>query len=169
MVIESTSDDDRVGEIRELLEESGIPCFLSNELFPTDAPPLEIESTPGVVLRGVIDAIFDDPDVGTRIVDWKTGPNLAQAAAQLEFYCLAWWLDRGELESVHEALVEYGAAAGTLEHKPAEWSTLHWIAYRLGQDWMARIRGTTGRRDFSMLFTRATVSGSSSSLTGLLK
>jgi hypothetical protein len=41
VVIETTSDDARVGEIRELLEESGIPCFLSNELFPTETPPLE--------------------------------------------------------------------------------------------------------------------------------
>lgn len=41
VVIEVTDDDDRVGELRELLEESGIPCFLSNELFPTETPPVE--------------------------------------------------------------------------------------------------------------------------------
>ena len=41
VVIETTNDDSRVGELRELLEESGIPCFLSNELFPSDVPPLE--------------------------------------------------------------------------------------------------------------------------------
>jgi hypothetical protein len=41
VVIETTDDDERVGELRELLEESGIPCFLSNELFPTDNPPVE--------------------------------------------------------------------------------------------------------------------------------
>lgn len=39
VVIESTDDDTRVGELREMLEESGIPCFLSNELFPAETPP----------------------------------------------------------------------------------------------------------------------------------
>lgn len=34
VVIETTSDDARVGQVRELLEDSGIPCFLSDELFP---------------------------------------------------------------------------------------------------------------------------------------
>jgi len=41
VVIESTEDRERVGELRELLEESGIPCFLSNELFPAQTPPDE--------------------------------------------------------------------------------------------------------------------------------
>jgi hypothetical protein len=41
VVIETTDDDERVGALRELLEESGIPCFLSNELFPMDNPPVE--------------------------------------------------------------------------------------------------------------------------------
>jgi predicted RNA-binding protein with PUA domain len=41
VVIEATDDDDRIGELRELLEESGIPCFLSNELSPTEQPPDE--------------------------------------------------------------------------------------------------------------------------------
>ena len=39
IVIETTEDDERIGELRELLEESGIPCFLSNELFPAEIPP----------------------------------------------------------------------------------------------------------------------------------
>lgn len=41
VVIEATDDDDRIDELRELLEESGIPCFLSNELSPTEPPPDE--------------------------------------------------------------------------------------------------------------------------------
>jgi hypothetical protein len=41
VVIETTADEMRVGQLRELLEESGIPCFLSNELFPTEPPPPE--------------------------------------------------------------------------------------------------------------------------------
>ena len=38
VVIESTDDKNRVGQIRELLEESGIPCFLSDELSPNHTP-----------------------------------------------------------------------------------------------------------------------------------
>jgi hypothetical protein len=41
VVIESTTDDARVGQVRELLEESGIPCFLSDELFPSRERPEE--------------------------------------------------------------------------------------------------------------------------------
>ena len=38
IVIETTPDDARVGQLRELLEDSGIPCFLSDELFTDTAP-----------------------------------------------------------------------------------------------------------------------------------
>lgn len=41
VVIETTSDDARVGQLREILEESGIPCFLSDELFPLQEAPEE--------------------------------------------------------------------------------------------------------------------------------
>ncbi len=41
VVIETTSDDARVGQLRELLEDSGIPCFLSDELFPSRDIPEE--------------------------------------------------------------------------------------------------------------------------------
>jgi len=41
VVIEATDDECRVGKLRELLEDGGIPCFLSNELFPTRTPPAE--------------------------------------------------------------------------------------------------------------------------------
>jgi hypothetical protein len=34
VVIETADDEDGVGRLREFLEESGIPCFLSNELSP---------------------------------------------------------------------------------------------------------------------------------------
>ena len=34
VVIETADDEDGVGRLREFLEESGIPCFLSNELHP---------------------------------------------------------------------------------------------------------------------------------------
>ena len=49
--------------------------------------------------------------------------------------CHGLWLDRGELESVYQAVLEFGEATGTLEHKPQSWSAMHWLIYRLGQDW----------------------------------
>lgn len=48
------------------------------------------------VVRGRIDAVFDDPDGGVTIVDWKTGepPHgpeaMRQAAIQLAVYRMAW-------------------------------------------------------------------------------
>jgi hypothetical protein len=41
VVIETTCEPERVEQIRELLEETGIPCFLSDELWPVDPPPEE--------------------------------------------------------------------------------------------------------------------------------
>ncbi len=41
VVIDTTTDETRVGQLRELLEESGIPCFLSDELFPSQPTPEE--------------------------------------------------------------------------------------------------------------------------------
>lgn len=81
---------------------------------------LEAEPAPGVVVRGIVDAVFDDPVFGTRIVDWKTGFGLGDAAVQLEFYCFAWWLERGELpgraEAVSVATGERFGMTPTSEH-----------------------------------------------------
>lgn len=77
---------------------------LSAEGFRGAEVALEVEAAPGVILRGVIDAVFDDPVWGTKIVDWKTGTGLDDAMAQLEFYCLAWWLERNELPGRAEAV-----------------------------------------------------------------
>ncbi len=41
IVIESTDDDDRIGLLRELLEDGGIPCFLSDELFTEEPTTME--------------------------------------------------------------------------------------------------------------------------------
>jgi hypothetical protein len=41
IVIESTDDEDRIGLLRELLEDGGIPCFLSDELFTEEPIPAE--------------------------------------------------------------------------------------------------------------------------------
>lgn len=49
--------------------------------------------------------------------------------------CHGLWLDRGELDAVHDAVVEYGETHGTLTEKPQGWSTLHWMAYQLARQW----------------------------------
>lgn len=57
---------------------------------------------PGVILRGRIDAVFDDPR-GVRLIDWKTGA-LGVAHDQLDFYALLWTLARSELPAFVEAV-----------------------------------------------------------------
>ena len=63
---------------------------------------IEVEPVNDVVLRGRVDAIFDDKP-GTRLVDWKTG-MLGGVDDQLTFYALLWALDRNELPSGVEAV-----------------------------------------------------------------
>lgn len=67
------------------------------------------EPSAGVVLRGVVDAVFDMPGGGVRLVDWKTG-NLGGAAPQLDFYALVWALHHEEIPIEVEA-----ASVGTGE------------------------------------------------------
>jgi|AMFO01.1.fsa_nt_gi RecB family exonuclease len=66
--------------------------------------PLEVEVAPGVVLKGQVDAVFDDPHLGTRLVDWKTGGIDEGTGLQLAFYLLVWELDRGETPGGAEAI-----------------------------------------------------------------
>jgi hypothetical protein len=63
---------------------------------------IEVEPVSDVVLRGRVDAIFDD-EAGTRLVDWKTG-MLGGVDDQLTFYALLWALDRNELPAGVEAV-----------------------------------------------------------------
>lgn len=62
---------------------------------------MEVEPSPGVTLRGRVDAVFDGD--GLRLVDWKTG-QLGEVGDQLHFYALLWALDRGELPTHVEAV-----------------------------------------------------------------
>ncbi|MGW0021092.1 ATP-dependent helicase [Rhodococcus sp. NPDC003382] len=62
--------------------------------------PVEVEvpfetSIGGTVIRGRIDAVFEDPDGGWTVIDWKTGAEptdekLKSVAMQLAAYRLAW-------------------------------------------------------------------------------
>ncbi|WP_209447043.1 RecB family exonuclease, partial [Rhodococcus gordoniae] len=62
--------------------------------------PVEVEvpfetALAGTVIRGRIDAVFEDPDGGWTVIDWKTGAEpegdkLATVGVQLAAYRLAW-------------------------------------------------------------------------------
>jgi len=74
---------------------------------------LESEPVVGITLRGAVDAIFDDPDYGIRLIDWKTGAHLDDAPIQLGFYSLAWAVEKGELPGRAEAVsVKTGERVG---------------------------------------------------------
>lgn len=64
---------------------------------------LEVEPAPGVLLRGSIDAVFDDGDRGVRLVDWKSG-GLGDSTRQLAFYSMLWAMERGEVPGRVEAV-----------------------------------------------------------------
>ncbi len=84
-----------VGEMYERFKRFPRDGFVAAEVF------IEAEPSPGVILRGSIDAVFDVS--GTRLVDWKTG-QLGQSQEQLWFYAMLWALDRGELPEAIEAV-----------------------------------------------------------------
>jgi hypothetical protein len=86
--------------------------------FPTDGfraaeVNLEADVGGGVVLRGRIDAIFENESGKPSIVDWKTGSWLGDVEPQLAFYALVWALQRGVLPVSAEAVsVQTGERAG---------------------------------------------------------
>jgi len=88
---------EEVGQLYERFKTLGADGFAGAEV--------ELESTPleGVLLRGKIDAVFDDGEAGVRLVDWKTG-GLGDPGVQLGFYSLLWALDRGEIPGRVEAV-----------------------------------------------------------------
>ena len=49
--------------------------------------------------------------------------------------CHGLWLDRGELDALFTVATEYGEAHSTLIEKPAEWSVLRWLTYRMALSW----------------------------------
>ena len=86
--------------------------------FPTEGfrsaeVSLNVDVGGGVVLRGRVDAIFDDENGAPVIVDWKTGSWLDDAGPQLAFYSMAWTLEHGVLPARAEAVsVQTGERAG---------------------------------------------------------
>ncbi len=86
-----------VGDLYARFKTLGFEGFRAAEV------QLEVEPVPGVVLRGAVDAVFDD-EGGVRLVDWKTGGIADDAGHQLGFYALLWVLERRELPGRVEAV-----------------------------------------------------------------
>jgi hypothetical protein len=98
---------EEVGSLYERFKQLGTEGYLGSEVA------LEVEPAPGVLLRGSIDAVFDDGAAGTRLVDWKTG-GLGDPAPQLAFYAMLWAMERGEVPGRVEA-VSVGSGERTEE------------------------------------------------------
>jgi len=95
----------RPSELRGVIAEVG-ELYQRFQLVSTDGcvgveQALDYEAGSGVVLRGRVDAVFDDAR-GIRLVDWKTG-SLGVAEDQLGFYAMLWALVKAELPAVVEA------------------------------------------------------------------
>ncbi|MDJ0923835.1 MAG: PD-(D/E)XK nuclease family protein [Acidimicrobiia bacterium] len=75
---------------------------LSSDGFRETETLVEVEPAEDLMLRGSIDAVFDD-ETGVRLVDWKTG-GLYDVELQLDFYAMLWALDKGTLPGRVEAV-----------------------------------------------------------------
>lgn len=85
-----------VGELYERFKRMPVAGFRNAEVA------LEVEPSPGVALRGTVDAVFESGG-SVRLVDWKTG-LLGAARHQLAFYAALWALEHGELPALVEAI-----------------------------------------------------------------
>jgi hypothetical protein len=88
---------EEVGELYERFKEMDFATFANAEVG------IEVSPADGVILKGSIDATFDDGGVGIRLVDWKTG-GLDDPTDQLSFYSLLWAMDRDDLPGKVEAI-----------------------------------------------------------------
>ncbi len=87
-----------VGDLYDRFKRLPTDGFLAAEVG------LEVDVGSDVVLRGRVDAVFEDPSGSTVIIDWKTGAWLEDSGPQLEFYVLVWALERGEIPARAEAV-----------------------------------------------------------------
>ena len=88
---------EEVGSLYERFKTMGTEGFEGAEVL------LESSPSEGLVLKGSVDAVFDDGDAGVRLVDWKTG-GLGDPGPQLGFYALLWALERDEIPGRVEAV-----------------------------------------------------------------
>ena len=74
-----------VGDLYDRFKRFPAEGFEAAEVF------IEREPLQGLTLRGAVDAVFVDSEIGTRLIDWKTG-QIGRADEQLSFYGLLWFL-----------------------------------------------------------------------------
>lgn len=108
----------RPSQLAPVLAEVG-DLYARFKLFPTDGfrsaeVNLEVDAGGDVVLRGRIDAVFENDSGEASIIDWKTGSWLGDVDPQLAFYALVWALQYGEVPARAEAVsVQTGERAAT--------------------------------------------------------
>ncbi|GAA4852394.1 UvrD-helicase domain-containing protein [Pseudonocardia benzenivorans] len=115
---DGAAPDDALEELQD--------AFLASEW--ADRRPVEVEVPfetviAGIAVRGRMDAVFQDPDGGWTVVDWKTGPppdesRLGALAVQLAAYRLAWAALQGVDPSRVRAAFHYVRSRRTL--RPAD-------------------------------------------------
>jgi RecB family exonuclease len=111
-----------VGDLYQRFKRLTVEGFRSAEVA------LEVEPADGVTLRGVVDAVFDQPGGGARLVDWKTGA-LGDVEDQLAFYVLLWALERHDLPARIEAVsVGSGERFGEVPDRAAAEETAQRVA-----------------------------------------
>lgn len=96
----------RPSELRTVIEEVG-ELYQRFRAMPVDGfrgaeVRLEVEPAADVMLRGAVDAVFEEGG-GVRLVDWKTG-GIGEPGPQLAFYALLWALERGDIPVRVEAV-----------------------------------------------------------------
>lgn len=125
-------------QLRALVAEVG-DLYERFRRFPSDgfrAAEVALEAKPaeGVTIRGKVDAVFDDPEHGTKLIDWKTGANLDDAPVQLSFYSMAWGLEHGELPGWTEAVsVQTGERVGVEPSVEAAQRTADEVSAMVGE------------------------------------
>ncbi|GMR01804.1 MAG: hypothetical protein BMS9Abin20_0124 [Acidimicrobiia bacterium] len=89
-----------VGEVAELYDRF---VAVPTDGFVEAEASIEVEPVDGVVLKGRVDAVFDD-EGSVRIVDWKTGSDLTGSNSQLDFYAMVWSMAFGTSPRTLEAM-----------------------------------------------------------------
>lgn len=89
-----------IEEVRSLYERF---VKLPGEGFEGAEVAIDHETSDGLRLVGIVDAIYREDMGGHRLVDWKTGA-IGDAEDQLDFYAFLWAIDRQELPAQIEAI-----------------------------------------------------------------
>ena len=121
-----------VGALYDRFKAVSADGFQAAEVF------IERVVSDGVLLRGSVDAVFDEADGNVRLVDWKTG-GIAGAEHQLAFYAMLWAMEHGRLparvEAMSVATGERFEAVPSLEHATETVATVARLVSELRTAW----------------------------------